>query len=94
MSNTQFRELFIRHNANSIVQVRGITYQPNSIFNARADRFIDDTLLLMRVEDCSRISNLTAVHNWDFITDWRTDPDPTLLASASKYHGRKYGAKS
>jgi predicted GH43/DUF377 family glycosyl hydrolase len=94
MSNTQFKELFIRHKANFIIQARGITYQPNSIFNVGADCFIDDTLLLMRVKDCREISPLTAAHDWDCITDWRTDPNPTLLAGASKYHGRKYGAKS
>ena len=94
MSNTQFKELFIWHKANSIIQARGITYQPNSVFNVGTDRFIDDTLLLMRVKDCRGISHLTAAHNWDCITDWRTDPDPTLLASTSKYPGGKYGAKS
>jgi len=51
-------------------------------------------LLLMRVGDRRGISHLTAAHNWDCITDWRTDPDPTLLASTDKYPGGKYGAKS
>jgi len=39
-------------------------------------------LLLMRVEE------------QDCVTDWRINPNPTLLASTSKYPVEKYGARS
>jgi predicted GH43/DUF377 family glycosyl hydrolase len=94
MSNTQFKELFIRHKANPIIQARDIPYQPNSVFNAGANRFGDDTLLLMRVEDRWGISRLIAAHSRDGVTDWRIDPDPTLPASTDKYLEGEYGAKS
>ena len=94
MSNTQFKELFVRYEVNPIIKARDIPYQPNSVFNAGANRFGDDTLLLMRVEDRRGISHLTAAHSRDGVTDWRIDPDPTLLASTDKYPEGEYGAKS
>ena len=51
-------------------------------------------LLLKRVGDCRRISHMTAAHSWDCVTDWRIDPDQTLLSSTDKYPGGEYGAKS
>jgi len=94
MSNTQFKELFVRHEVNPIIKARDIPYQPNSVFNAGANRFGDDTLLLMRVEDSRGISHMTAVHCRDGVTDWRIDPDPTLPAGTDKYPEGDYGAKS
>ncbi len=94
MSNTKFKELFIRHKANSTIHSTGITCQPNTVFNAGANRFGYDTLLVIRVNDRRAISNLTAAHSRDYVTDWWINPDPTLVASTGKYPGRGYGDKS
>ena len=93
MSNTQFKELFVRHKANPIIQARDIPYQPNSVFNAGANCFGDDTLLLIRVEDRRGISHIAAAHSRDGVTDWQIEPDPTLPASTDKYPEGGYGAK-
>ena len=94
MSNTQFKKLFILHNTNSIIQAKGITYQPNSAFNAGANCFGYDTLLSIRMKDRRGISHLPAAHSRDCITDLRINPDTTLVASTNKYPGRGYGVKS
>lgn len=94
MSNTQFKELFVQHKANPIIQEIDIPYQPNSVFNSGANRFGDDTLLPMRVEDHWGISRLTAAHKRDGVSDWRIDPDLTLPASTDKYPEGEYGTKS
>jgi len=94
MSNTQFKELFVRYKENLIIQARDIHYQLNSVFNVRASRFGDGTLLLMRVWNRRGISHLAAAYNWDSIIDWWIDTDPTLLARTDKYLGGEYGAKS
>ncbi|MGM0367544.1 MAG: hypothetical protein ACQEP2_03075 [Actinomycetota bacterium] len=94
MSNIKFKELFIRHKANSTIQATGITCQPNTVFNVGTNCFGYDTLLVIRMKDRRAISHLTAAHSRDYVTDWRINPDPTLVASTGKYPGRGYGAKS
>jgi predicted GH43/DUF377 family glycosyl hydrolase len=38
MSVTRFRELFIRHKTNPVIQAGDIPYQANSVFNTAATR--------------------------------------------------------
>jgi len=94
ISGTQFNELFVRYGANPIIHARDIPNQSNSVFNAGANHFGDDALLLIRVKNLRGISHLTAAHNLDCVADCQIEPDSTLLASNDKYCGRKYGAKS
>lgn len=94
MSNIQFNELFVLHKANPCIKERDIPYQTNSVFNVGANRFGDNALFLVRMEDGRGILYLTAAHNCDYVAYWRIDPDPTLLDSTDKYHDGEYGAKS
>jgi len=94
MSETQFKKLFIRYNANSIIQATGVTYQPNSAFNAGANCFGEDILLPVRMEDLRGISHPIAVNNRDCITKWRINPDLTMVDNTNKYPRRGYGTKS
>ncbi|GAB4342710.1 MAG: glycosidase [Candidatus Abyssubacteria bacterium] len=79
MTDERFKELFTRYVGNPIIQTRDVPYQANSVFNAGATRFGNDTLLLLRVEDRRGISHLTVARSSDGITNWRIDPEPTLL---------------
>lgn len=94
MINIKFKELFIRYKANSTIQATGITCQPNTVFNAGANCFGDDTLLSVRMEDRREISDLVAVHSRDSVTNWGIDSSPNMLASSGKYPWGGYGAKS
>ena len=94
MGNTQFKKLNIQHKANYIIQTKGITYQPNSVFHVGTNRFGYATLLLIRVKDRRAISHLRATHSRDCVTDWQINPSPTLGASTGKYPGRGYWTKS
>jgi predicted GH43/DUF377 family glycosyl hydrolase len=79
MSDDRFKELFTRYCDNPIIEAKDIPYQVNSVFNAGATRFGNDTLLLLRVEDRRGISHLTVARSSDGITDWQIDSEPTLL---------------
>lgn len=78
MPNSQFKELFTRHEANPIIQAKDIPYPANSVFNAGVARVDGETLLLMRVEDRRGFSHLAAARSKDGVNDWRIDPEPTL----------------
>jgi predicted GH43/DUF377 family glycosyl hydrolase len=91
MSDGRFKELFIRHKANPIIQAKDIPYLANSVFNAGATLIGEDTLLLMRVEDRRGISHLTAARSRDGVTGWRIDPEPTLLPSPEDHPEEIWG---
>lgn len=76
-----YRDLFKRHPENPILTSEDVSYPSNSVFNAAVTIVEGDTLLLLRVEDRSGMSHLTAARSRDGITGWRVDPEPTLLPS-------------
>ncbi|MBW2017273.1 MAG: glycosidase [Deltaproteobacteria bacterium] len=78
MKNPFFKELFRRHPGNPILTSREMPYPVNSVFNAGATAFGDQTLLLLRVEERSGISHLTAARSKDGVGSWRIDERPTL----------------
>ncbi len=91
MGEECFRELFTRHPNNPILQAKDLSYPASSVFNAAATRIGEETLLLMRVEDRSGISHLTAARSLDGVTAWRIDPGPTLSPCPEKYPEEIWG---
>lgn len=91
MSDTHFKELFTRYKGNPIIETRDIPYRVNSVFNAAATQFGDETLLLLRVEDRRGLSHLTVARSRDGVTDWRIDPQPTLPADPEKHPEEIWG---
>jgi predicted GH43/DUF377 family glycosyl hydrolase len=78
--NHYFRQLFSRHPANPILTAEHWPYPANSVFNAGATRLANgETLLLARVEDRRGVSHLSVARSADGITDWRIDPQPSML---------------
>lgn len=59
MADPKVLELFRRYPGNPIITTKDLLYGANSVFNAGATKVGDETLLLMRVEDCRGISHLT-----------------------------------
>jgi len=93
MSDTRFKELFVRHGANPIIRAKDLPYQANAVFNAAATRCGEDTLLLMRVEDRRGLSHLTAARSRNGITDWRIDARPTFPADPENYSEEIWGVE-
>lgn len=92
MKNNHFKELFRRHENNPILTAAQWPYRANSVFNAGATRLQNgETLLLVRVEDRRGISHLTAARSTDGITDWRIDPQPTLLPDPENFPEEVWG---
>ena len=92
MKNNHFKELFRRYENNPILTAAQWPYRANSVFNAGATRLQNgETLLLVRVEDRRGISHLTAARSKDGITDWRIDPQPTLLPDPENYPEEVWG---
>lgn len=84
-------ELFQRHGENPIITVRDVPYLANSVFNAGVTMVADETLLLMRVEDRRGISHLTVARSRNGISDWRIDPQPSLLPDPERYPEELWG---
>ncbi len=91
MSNSGYVELFKRHAENPIITVKDLPYPANSVFNAGATKFGDETLLLMRVEDRRGISHLTVARSKNGISDWVIDPCPTLMPSPETHPEEIWG---
>src|SRR5919202_2329119 len=90
--NRHFRELFHRHKGNPILTISDWPYPANSVFNAGATLLPGgETLLLVRVEDRRGISHLTAARSEDGMTNWRIDPQPTLLPDPQNYREEIWG---
>jgi predicted GH43/DUF377 family glycosyl hydrolase len=83
--------LFTRYAGNPIVSAENVPYLANSVFNAGAVQFGDDTLLLMRVEDRRGLSHLTVARSKDGFTGWRVDPVPTMPANPDEYPEELWG---
>ncbi len=91
MSDVRFHELFARYPGNPVIRAKDLPYQANSVFNAAATRFGEDTLLLMRVEDRRGLSHLTVARSRDGVTGWRIDPEPTLPADPEHHPEEIWG---
>jgi len=90
--NNLFKELFHRYECNPILTANDWPYPANTVFNAGATRLHDgDVLLLVRVEDRRGISHLTVARSKDGVTDWRIDPQPTLLPDPENYPEEIWG---
>jgi predicted GH43/DUF377 family glycosyl hydrolase len=64
----------------------------NTVFNAAAVRLPSgETLLLCRVEDCSGSSHLCVARSEDGVTDWKIDPEPTLLPDIENHPEEQWG---
>ena len=73
------RRLLKRHNDNPLLTAYDWPYFVNTVFNTGAVQLPSgETLLLVRVEDCSGLSHLCAARSKDGVTDWKIDPEPTL----------------
>jgi predicted GH43/DUF377 family glycosyl hydrolase len=75
---TRPADLFQRSDANPILTVDDVPYPANSVFNPGAARLLDETVLLVRVEDLRGISQLHVARSADGVSDWRFDPEPLL----------------
>jgi len=71
--------LFKRYEKNPILTAEEWPYPVNSVFNPGAALVDGETLLLVRVEDMCGFSHLTVARSADGLTNWRIDPEPTLL---------------
>ena len=92
MKNTlNSKELFHRHRKNPIISKEDLPYQANSVFNAGATRFGDETLLLMRVEDRRGISHLSVARSKDGIDNWHFDDQTTLMPSPETHPEEIWG---
>lgn len=92
MKNNHFKELFRRYENNPILTAAHWPYRANSVFNAGATRLQNgETLLLVRVEDRRGISHLTAARSADGVTDWRIDPQPSMLPDPENYPEEVWG---
>lgn len=83
----QQNQLFRRYQGNPILTPRDWPYPANAVFNPAAVRLNGHTLLLVRVEDRRGFSHLTAARSADGITDWKIDPEPTLLPEPKAKEG-------
>jgi predicted GH43/DUF377 family glycosyl hydrolase len=80
MKNGYTVDLFYRYEGNPILTPAMWPYACNTVFNCGATRLPNgETLLLVRVEDRRGISHLTIARSDNGITNWRIDPQPTLL---------------
>lgn len=80
--------LFTRFEGNPILSGRNWSYPANAVFNPAAARLDGETLLLARVEDMRGFSHLTVARSKDGFTDWRVDPEPTLVADSNSREER------
>ena len=91
MKNNRYKAIFQRYENNPIITVKDLPYPANTVFNAGATRFNDETVLLMRVEDRRGISHLTVARSRDGITQWQIDPRPTLIPDPDNYPEEIWG---
>jgi len=91
MADNNQGELFLRHPGNPIITAKDLPYPANTVFNAGATKFGDETLLLMRVEDRRGMSHLTVARSKDGISGWKIDKRPTMPPSPEAYPEKLYG---
>jgi len=86
------RSLFRRIERNPILSADDWPYPVNSVFNAGAVRLQSgETLLLARAEDMRGMSHLCACRSADGLTDWRIDPEPTLMPDLQNHPEEVWG---
>lgn len=78
-------QLFHRYEGNPVLTRAHWPHTVNSVFNPGAVRLNDETLLLVRVEDRSGLSNLSIARSRDGLTDWRIDPEPAMPLEPGLY---------
>jgi len=84
-------ELFQRYEGNPIITVQDMTYPANSVFNAGAVLYGEETRLLMRVEDKRGISHLTMARSRDGFTNWTIDEKPTIQSEPENHPEEIWG---
>jgi len=72
-------ELFRRYEGNPILTAAEWPYTVNAVLNPGVTRFGGETLLLVRVEDCTGLSHLCVARSADGLTNWIVEPDRRLL---------------
>ena len=80
--------LFRRFPGNPILTPENWPYPVNAVFNPAAIRFWRQTLLLVRVEDLRGFSHLTLARSRDGYTNWKIDPQPTMVPDPAFYEER------
>ncbi|UCG33893.1 MAG: hypothetical protein JSU68_04495 [Phycisphaerales bacterium] len=86
------RRLLRRDERNPLLRAQDWPYFVNTVFNAGATRMPSgETLLLVRVEDCSGQSHLTAARSADGVTGWTVDPEPTLAPDGDQHDQERWG---
>jgi len=71
--------LFTRYEGNPILTSKIWPYPINSVFNPAAIYTDGEVVLLCRVEDLRGFSHLTVARSTDGLTNWRIDPQPTMM---------------
>lgn len=72
--------LFRRYEGNPILTPSQWPYPINAVMNPAAIKHNGETLLLNRVEDLRGFSHFCSARSADGLTNWRIDPEPTMLA--------------
>ena len=80
--------VFTRFSGNPILTAENWPYPANAVFNPAAARLDGETLLLIRVEDMRGFSHLTVARSNNGFTEWRVDPEPTLMADSDSREER------
>ena len=91
MGEKTYAELFRRYEGNPILRPEEWPYPVNAVFNPAAALVDGETVLLVRVEDRSGKSHLTAARSRDGLTGWRVDPEPTLLPDPENHPEEIWG---
>ena len=72
-------ELFTRYAGNPVLTAGDWPAPVNAVFNPAAVRHEGETLLLVRVESRTGISQLGLARSADGLSGWRIEPEPALL---------------
>ena len=87
-----YETLFTRHPGNPILTAAQWPYAAHTVFNAGATRLEDGTtLLLVRVEDRTGRSHLTAARSKNGIDGWVIDPQPTFVSDPGNHPEELWG---
>lgn len=78
-------QLFHRYEGNPILTRDHWPHTVNAVYNPGAVQLDGETLLLVRVEDRSGISQLSIARSRDGCTGWRIDPEPALAFDPQLY---------
>jgi len=83
--------LIKRYDKNPIHSPAEWPYTANAVFNQAAIEFEGETLLLNRVEGMDGFSHFTVSRSKDGKTNWRINPEPTLLPDPENYPEEIWG---